>query len=197
MPRLFVALTLPDEIKRSLEPLATGLDDVRWLLPEQQHLTLRFLGELDDGVMADVGEALALVPGIPFELRLKGIGHFPPRGEPRVLWVGVEKNTELRRLKRRIDRTLKAIGVPPDGRKFAPHVTIARLRHLPSAAGLGTYLMRHSLYRSEPFAVSDFQLWSSWLHPNGAEYRIEASYELLPGLDDGDPGEFGETHWEL
>ena len=179
MPRLFVALTLPDEIKQSLEPLATGLGDVRWLLPEQQHLTLRFLGELDDGVMADVGEALTLVPGMPFELRLKGIGHFPPRGEPRVLWVGVEKNPELRRLKRRIDRTLKAVGLAPDGRKFAPHVTIARLRHLPTAASLGTYLMRHGLYRSEPFAVSDFQLCSSWLHPNGAEYRVRGELRAL------------------
>ncbi len=197
MPRLFVALNLPDEIKRSLEPLTKGLGDVRWLLPEQQHLTLRFLGELDNGIAAEVSEALALVPGTPFDLRLKGIGHFPPRGEPRVLWVGVEKNTELRRLKRRIDRALKEVGLTPDGRKFAPHVTIARMRRPPTAAGLGTYLMRHGLYRSEPFAVSGFDLCSSWLHPNGAEYQIEARYELLPGLDDGDADELGQPRWEL
>ena len=105
MPRLFVALDLPEDTKRSLEPLGMGLGDVRWLDADQQHLTLRFLGQLDDGWVREVADALALVPGIPFELRLKGIGHFPLRGEPRVLWVGVEKSLELQRLKRRIDRS--------------------------------------------------------------------------------------------
>jgi 2'-5' RNA ligase len=184
MPRLFVALDLPEDIKRSLEPLAAGLGDVRWMGAEQQHLTLRFLGEVDDGWGRDAAEALALVPGVPFELRLKGIGHFPLRGEPRVLWVGVERSPELQGLKRRIDRVLKVAGLPPDPRKYAPHVTLARIRGPLSPARVGTYLMRHSLYSSAPFAVSSFHLFSSWLRPEGAEYQIEASYDLVPGLED-------------
>ena len=184
MPRLFVALPLPDRVLRSLEPLARGLGDVRWLTPDQQHLTLRFIGELDQGRLDEVAEALALVEGVPLELRLEGLGHFPPRGEPRVLWVGVAKNPELAGLKRRIDRALAAAGLPAENRKFAPHVTLARIRGPLSQDRLATYLMRHSLYRSEPFAVSDFHLFSSWLKPYGAEYQIEASYELVPGLDD-------------
>jgi RNA 2',3'-cyclic 3'-phosphodiesterase len=184
MSRLFVALDLPEDVKRSLEPLGRGLGDVRWLDAEQQHLTLRFLGQLDNGLTREVAEALALVPGVPFELRLKGIGHFPLRGEPRVLWVGVEKSLELQRLKRRIDRVLDQAGLSPDSRKFAPHVTIARIRGPLSPVRLGTYLMRHSLYRSEPFPVSSFHLYSSWPRAEGAEYQIEASYELLPGLDE-------------
>ena len=91
MPRLFVALDLPAAVKRSLEPLGKGLGDVRWLLPEQQHLTLRFIGDVDNGAMHDVVEALATVPARPFQLMLKGLGHFPPRGEPRVLWGGREE----------------------------------------------------------------------------------------------------------
>jgi 2'-5' RNA ligase len=184
MPRLFVALDLPEEIKRSLEPLERGLGDVRWMGADQQHLTLRFLGEMDNGWARDVAEALALVPGIPFDLRLKGIGHFPLRGEPRVLWVGVEKSLELGRLKRRIDRVLEGAGLSPDPRKFAPHVTIARIRGPLSPTRLGTYLMRHSLYRSESFPVSSFHLYSSWPRPEGADHQIEASYELVPGLDE-------------
>ncbi len=184
MPRLFVALDLPEEIKRSLEPLGRGLGDMRWLEPDQQHLTLRFLGQLDNGWTRDVAEALALVPGVPFELRLKGIGHFPLRGEPQVLWVGVEKSLELQRLKRRVDRVLGDAGLEPERRKFTPHVTIARIRGPLSPTRLGTYLMRHSLYRSEPFPVSSFHLYSSWLRPEGAEHQVEASYELLPGLED-------------
>lgn len=184
MPRLFVALPLPPSVKRSLEPLSRGLGDVRWLMPDQQHLTLRFVGELDNGRMNELIEALSLVHGWPFDLRLGGLGHFPPRGEPRVLWVGVEKSPDLASLKRRIDRALSEIGLPPETRKFAPHVTLARIRGPLSRDRLGTYLMRHSLYRSEHFAVSEFHLYSSWLKPAGAEYQIEASYELVPGLED-------------
>lgn len=184
MPRLFVALDLPEGTKRSLEPLGRGLGDVRWLSADQQHLTLRFLGQLDNGRSRDVAEALALVPGVPFELRLKGISHFPLRGEPRVLWVGVERSIELQRLKRRIDRALDEAGLAPDPRKFAPHVTIARIRAPLSPVRLGTYLMRHGLYRSEPFPVSSFHLYSSWLQADGADHQIEASYELVPGLDE-------------
>jgi 2'-5' RNA ligase len=184
MIRLFVALALPAPIKRSLAPLARGLGDVHWLLPEQQHLTLRFIGELDNGRVNEVADALSLVPGLPFELRLKGLGHFPPRGEPRVLWAGVEKSAELHGLKRRIDRALKQIGLAPEARKYSPHVTLARLRRPPPQAGLATWLMRHALYRSEPFPVSSFQLYSSWLRDEGADYVVEASYELVPGAED-------------
>ncbi len=184
MPRLFVALPLPPAVRRSLEPLARGLGDVRWLTSDQQHLTLRFLGDIDNGRMNDVAEALALVHGWPFELRLKGLGHFPPRGEPRVLWVGVEKSADLAGLKRRIDQALKQARLPPENRKFAPHVTLARIRAPLSRDRLGTYLMRHSLYSSEPFAISDFHLYSSWLKSDGAQHQLEASYELVPGVDD-------------
>jgi 2'-5' RNA ligase len=180
VPRLFVALDLPDDVKRSLEPLAKGLGDVRWSTPDQQHLTLRFLGEVDNGTTHDVVDALATVPALPFELRLKGLGHFPPRGEPQVLWVGVDRSAELKSLKRRIDRALAAVGMRPESRKFAPHVTIARIRAPLSPTRLGTYLMRHSLYRSAAFPISSFHLYSSWLRPDGAEHQLEASYELVP-----------------
>jgi RNA 2',3'-cyclic 3'-phosphodiesterase len=186
VPRLFVALDLPDSVKRSLEPLARGLGDVRWSTPDQQHLTVRFIGEIGNGAVHDVIEALAAVPSAPFELTLKGLGHFPPRGDPRVLWVGVEKSAELVRLKRRIDRALEEVGMPPESRKFTPHVTLARIRAPLSPTRLGTYLMRHSLYRSAPFHISSFHLYSSWLRADGAEHQIEASYEVVPGLDEID-----------
>jgi 2'-5' RNA ligase len=186
VPRLFVALDLPEPVKRSLEPLARGLGDVRWSTPDQQHLTLRFIGDVDNGAVRDIVEALATVPARPFQLTLKGLGHFPPRGEPRVLWVGLERNAELARLKRRIDRALRDAGVAPESRKFAPHVTLVRIGAPLSPTRLGTYLMRHALYRSEAFAISSFHLYSSWLRADGAEHQLEASYELVPGLDDLD-----------
>jgi 2'-5' RNA ligase len=196
MPRLFVALDLPQEIKQSLEPLSRGLGDVRWLGPEQQHLTLRFIGELDNGRMNDVIDALALIVGEPFELRLKGLGHFPPRGEPRVLWVGVERSPSLGQLKRRIDWALRQVGLAPESRKFAPHVTLARIKGPLSPTRLGTYLMRHSLYQSALFPVSAFHLFSSWLRSDGAQYRVEASFELVPGAEELEPWEVGRYPWD-
>ena len=182
MPRLFVALDLPEDIKLSLAPLTRGLGDVRWLLPEEQHLTLRFIGEVDNGRMEDVVEALTLVDGAPFELRLGGIGHFPPRGEPRIIWAGVEKSEPLKRLKRAVDRALDEIGLPAEGRKFTPHITLARLRRPPAPQRLATWLATHSLYRSAPFTVRGFHLYSSWLRADGAEHTLEAGYELHPGF---------------
>jgi 2'-5' RNA ligase len=186
VPRLFVALDLPEPVKRSLEPMARGLGDVGWATPDQQHLTLRFIGEVDNGAVHDIVEALATVPATPFQLTLRGLGHFPPRGEPRVLWVGVEKSAELTSLKRRIDRALRDTEVAPESRKFAPHVTLARIRAPLAPTRLGTYLMRHALYRSEAFPVSSFHLYSSWLRADGAEHQLEASYELVPGEGDFD-----------
>ena len=185
MVRLFVAIPLPSDIKRSLEPLASGLGDVRWTTPEQQHVTLRFIGEVDNGRADEMADMLSMVPGMPFDLRLKGIGHFPPRGEPRVIWAGVEKTAGLRDLKHRIDRVLRSAGLAADRQKFSPHVTLARLRRPPSRAGLATYLMRHSLYRSAPFTVGGFDLYSSRLRTDGPAYRLEASYHLTPGTGDG------------
>ncbi|MGI9498692.1 MAG: RNA 2',3'-cyclic phosphodiesterase [Geminicoccaceae bacterium] len=184
MPRLFVAIDLPDTIKRSLEPLARGLGDVRWMGDDQLHLTLRFIGELDNGQANEIADALALVPGLPFEVKLRGIGHFPPRSEPRVIWTGVERQPELTRLKRRIDRALQQAGLERDRKKYVPHVTLARLRRPPTEAGLATYLMRHSLYQSPSFPVSGFKLFSSWLDSSGADYQGEASYDLTPGSED-------------
>ena len=179
MPRLFVALDLPDTVKTSLASLMRGLGDVRWLSDDQLHLTLRFIGEIDNGQARDVADALSLVEGRPFDLSLKGIGHFPPKSEPRVIWAGIEPQPELQALKRRIDHALLEAGLDRDSKKYLPHVTLARLRRPPTKAGLATYLMRHSLFRSPSFPVSGFQLFSSWLDGQGADYQLEASFDLL------------------
>lgn len=184
MPRLFVALDLPNDIKESLDPLMQGLDDVRWMHDDQLHLTLRFIGELDNGRANDVADALSLVAGLPFDLCLKGIGHFPPRGDPRTIWASIQRQSELTSLKRRIDRALQQAGIARDTKKYTPHVTLARLHHPPARALLATYLMHHSLYQSPSFPVSGFKLYSSWLDGHSADYQVEASYELVPGSEE-------------
>ena len=157
---------------------------MRWLEPEQQHLTLRFIGELDNGRLEEVAEALALIEGAPFELGLQGLGHFPPRGEPQVLWVGVAKSPELARLKRRIDRALATVSLPPESRKFAPHVTIARIRAPLSRERLGDL---SDAPQPVPERTLPGQRLPSLFEPPQARWRPappRGEYELVPGLDD-------------
>ncbi len=184
MHRLFVALDLPRYHKDAIEAIQRGLPDVRWTDPDTLHVTLAFLGEVDNGVFRDAMEALSHVHTRPFNLDLHGLGHFPPRGPVKQLWVGVRLDPELERLQRRVSRALSDIGVKPDKRKFTPHVTIARFRAPPPERRLQAFFQRHSLIRLPSTTVSDFHLYSSWLGGGGPHYEIEASYELVPGLTD-------------
>lgn len=181
MPRLFVAIDIPDEVAESLERLCVGLPDVRWTEPEDFHLTVRFIGEVDTPTFLEIGSALAQVSSPPFDVRLHGIGHFPPRGEPTTLWIGADGGEPLLALRRRIDRALAAVGVGPEPRKFHPHVTLARFRRPPPENRLGAFLRNTGLYRSPSFAVSGFSLWSSVLRPEGALHALEASYDFVSG----------------
>ena len=112
MPRLFVALDPPDEVKDALDRLCEGLPGIRWSDRGQFHLTLRFIGEVEQGTFYDIGEALANVSHPPFELALKGLGQFPPRGAPHTLWVGMDDPAgALATLRRRIERALAGLNV--------------------------------------------------------------------------------------
>lgn len=187
MPRLFTALDLPDPIQDELDALEAPIEGFRWLEADQRHLTLRFIGEVDRGAYREIAEALTGIEGLPFELTLRGIGHFPPRGAPQTLWAGVEPNPELDRLKQAADRALREAGLDRDPRRFLPHVTLARLRHPPPHDAFAAYLMRHALFRSSPFIVQGFGLYSSRLHPDGARYIEEERYDLMT-VDDDDAG---------
>ena len=140
-------------------------------------MTLRFIGETDGGMRQKIGEALAAVRCQPFSLELKGVGFFPPRQEPQVLWAGLEKSEPLLHLHRQIENALKRVGVEPEGRKYSPHVTLARLRGTP-ASTVGGWLVQHSLLVTPPFPVSSFRLYRSVLAPDGAKHFVEAEYPL-------------------
>jgi RNA 2',3'-cyclic 3'-phosphodiesterase len=184
VPRLFIALDLPENVVAALDRLCEGLPGVRWSEPSQFHLTLRFLGEVGQGTFYEVGEALARVGHPPFELALKGLGQFPPRGAPHTLWAGVEdRSGALPTLRRRIERVLDDVGLPPERRKFAPHVTLGRFRGgPPPEERLASYLFRRNLFRTEPFPVSSFGLYASQLRPEGPLYTLEASYDFVAGV---------------
>ncbi len=178
MYRLFVAIELPEWVKAELSGLSFGLPGANWVPDDQLHLTLRFIGEVDRVQFEEIGQALTEVQLDPFDLVLEGVGTFPPRGTPNVLWVGVEKNEPLLQLRRRVESALVQAGVTPEGRKFSAHITLARLKNAPMNR-LGEFLTGHALFQLDPFEVEEFHLFSSQLTSRGAIHTLEATYSLL------------------
>ncbi len=174
--RLFVAIDLPESVTDELERICTGLPGARWIDPEQYHLTLRFVGEVDGLVFQDIDEGLAELEFEPFTLELTSFGHFPLRGAPKVLWAGISTREPVDQLRRAVERVVTSAGVAPEHRKFSPHVTVARFPGGAPIQRLQRFLAGHALYRSEPFEVNRFHLYSSQLHQDGAIHTLEASY---------------------
>jgi len=177
MYRLFVAVDLPDLVSRALSGLCFGLPGAKWIDESRMHVTLRFIGEVDGAVFRDIEEALETVRAEPFDLSLKGVGYFPPRRDPEILWVGVEKNSALVHLRNKIESALVRAGLEPENRKFTPHVVLARLKGTP-AGRVARFMAENGLFRIDPFPVSEFCLYSSFLASEGAVHTLEASYEL-------------------
>ncbi|HTT82281.1 MAG TPA: RNA 2',3'-cyclic phosphodiesterase [Rhizomicrobium sp.] len=176
MMRLFVALALPEQIAESLLFLQGGVPGARWSQREQLHLTLRFIGEVDGRDAAAIDDALAAIRAPRFTLELRGVGEFGGKN-PRALWVGVREDAPVLHLQRKIESALQRVGLAAEERKFAPHVTLARLRASPRDRVI-TFLATHALYASPPFEVNNFILYSSQTTPNGSLYRPERAYAL-------------------
>jgi 2'-5' RNA ligase len=176
MIRLFVAIDLPDEVAEPLARLQTGVPGARWQTREQLHLTLRFIGEVDGRDAASIDEMLGSISDPRFMLELKGVGEFGGKN-PRALWAGVAPNEALTHLQRKVERVLQQLGLPPEERKYTPHVTLARLRGTPRGAAMD-FLTDHALYASGPFEARAFTLFSSHLSPNGSIYTPERVYPL-------------------
>lgn len=175
--RLFIALGLPDDVCERLTVLAGGLPGARWVPPENLHLTLRFLGEVDNGLARDIDDALHGIDFPRFDLTLSGIGVFTEGKRINTLWVGVDGNPQLERLQAKVDQASVRAGVKPDRRKFKPHVTLARGR-IENGPKLERFLMEHSLFRHGPFTIDAFTLYSSHLQAGGPLYTQEVVYPL-------------------
>ena len=177
MLRLFVGIEFPPELKLRLSLLETALPGARWIDPGNLHLTLRFIGEITEDVAADVDEALAQLRARRFSLQLAGTGVFGGN-RPHTLWVGVERDPDLISLHDKIELALIRIGLAPEPRRFAPHVTLARLRD-PVLDGLGHFLAAHARFRAAPLPVEQFSLVASFPTKAGSIYEDQADYPLI------------------
>ena len=178
MLRLFVGIGFSPELKLRLSLLCSGMPGAKWVDPGNFHLTLRFIGETGESVAADIDEALARLRAHRFILQLAGIGVFGSGDKPRSLWVGVERSPELVALRDKIEQALIRLGLPPEPRKFSPHVTLARL-HKPALNNLSGFLAAHAQFRAAPYPVEGFSLIASFQTKAGSIYEDQADYPLL------------------
>ncbi len=175
--RLFVGLALPPPLRAALHGLQGGLRGARWVAPENLHLSLRFVGEVDRRQANDLAEELAFVRAAPFGLRLAGAGVFGSGRRPRVLWAGVAAEPALAALKRQVDAACTRAGFGPDERRFTPHITLARVKGgAPGAAERRASGLAGAV--SGEFAVDAFVLFESHLRAEGAQYSCAAQYAL-------------------
>jgi 2'-5' RNA ligase len=176
MPRLFTGLEVPAVIADALSSLRGGLPGARWIDPENYHLTLRFIGDVDDAMAHEVASVLSRVRRQPFALRVEELKSFGGR-KPRAIVAALGPAQAVTELQAEQERLMQLLGLEPDGRKFVPHVTLARLRES-SSRQVADYLAVRAPVRSPMFPVSRFVLFSSRASIGGGPYVVEAAYPL-------------------
>lgn len=188
MTRTFIAVRLPDAVRAQLalqiESLKPQLPAaVRWVAPESLHLTLAFLGELDDARLAAAKEATAVAAheGAPFTLALTHLGTFGPARSPRVVWAGVSGDVSaLANLQGRLATELELRGFPHEDRPFSPHLTLARIKEpLPSDTGRAVpELLRSTPADHGSWQVHELCVMKSELSRSGARYTCLHAFPL-------------------
>ncbi|HTR85779.1 MAG TPA: RNA 2',3'-cyclic phosphodiesterase [Reyranella sp.] len=179
MPRLFIALPVPDEIADELIPLQSGVPDARWIPAENFHVTLCFAGEVHGSALRDLEEELGDIAGPRFPVAIAGVEHFSSGKQPRALVALVEKSDRLDWLAQKVSTVTRNCGIEVERRKFRPHVTLARF---PSGAETGHHIAQfmasHSTFKAGPWLADHFALFSSRQSGGGRIYTEEAAYDL-------------------
>jgi 2'-5' RNA ligase len=179
-----VAIRLPSEVKELLKTIQTGLDrgfrGVSWVKPESIHLTLKFLGEIDDAkVRAATSELQKAALGIgPFTVELEGVGSFPNARNPRVIWAGIRENIALQKLYKNVEERLKSAGFEADDRPFTPHLTLCRIKSAEDGRALGRLLTEAKIESRAAFTANSFAFMKSVLKPSGAEHTPIQEFAL-------------------
>jgi RNA 2',3'-cyclic 3'-phosphodiesterase len=196
--RLFVALALPENIRWQLRLLCGGLptrngNGSRWVPPENFHITLRFLGEVDGRDAHYVDAALAGIRAPRFSVRLKGVDAFTSGQRVKAVYAGVEKQPALQHLHDKVESAVVRAGLAPAGQKYTPHVTLTRPKD-PPMAKLQQYLVEHSLFKTEPFEITHFTLFSSEMGSEHSVYTAQRSYALTEPAAEAPARELAKRH---
>lgn len=177
--RLFVAIDLPDAVKAQLTHLRANLAGAKWVGRDQMHLTLRFIGDATELQKTKLEAGLAAIKAAPFSFHLEGVGQFPPKGKPRVLWVGLPPVDALYHLQAQVEQAAITCGFERADYPFSPHITLARFRIPPAATGeTESYIRQHSGFKSDLINVDQFTLYASLLTQTGPLYTALAHLTL-------------------
>jgi len=177
LPRLFTGIEVPEHVSLALSLKRGGLHGARWIDPENYHITLRFIGDVDHAIAQEVTDAIDRVAhSEAFNLRISHLGSFGG-DKPRALYAGVDQNPAMQRLQAAQERVLQRLGLEPDGRKFVPHVSLARLRGT-AAEDLARFMAFAGRFEPLEFRVDRFVLFSSRDMVGGGPYLVEQAYPL-------------------
>jgi len=186
--RLFVALESPSAVRENFAALINELrgaepgsaeSKARWVRPENLHVTLKFIGNVDDGKVDAIRGALGEIhAGSAVSLTLGGLGFFPSEKRPRVFWAGMEASPNLAALAREIDARLEKLGIPRETREFAPHLTLARFDPPGVSEKLRGAVQERATREFGALSTGEFHLFESKTLPAGTEYTRLASFRF-------------------
>lgn len=176
--RLFVGVEIPGDIAAGLYPLARAIKGISAQTPQNMHITLKFIGNVDPGLAAEIDGVLSKVRFTPFDLRVQGMGVFASARKIRILWAGVNGQPALRKLADRVEQALLSLEEVPamEMRKFTPHITLGRNRDA-ARARIEQVVADHSDLASRPFTIDRFCLYESHSTTDGPEFRVIAAYD--------------------
>ncbi|MCP8939783.1 RNA 2',3'-cyclic phosphodiesterase [Alsobacter sp. SYSU M60028] len=178
MLRLFTGLEVPQDVAASLSIMKGGLAGARWIDETNYHVTLRFMGDIDESAARDVWSLLGDIRRRrPLTLTIEGLDVFGG-DKPRALVARIAPTPALVELQAEQERLVRRIGLPPDKRKFTPHVTLARLRDT-SPWHAADFLSARGRFPTRSFTADRFVLFSSRASVGGGPYVVEAAYPLV------------------
>jgi 2'-5' RNA ligase len=180
--RLFIAIETPSNIIPQIaamrDRLRTSTDNVRWEPNEKLHATLKFLGDTEETLLPEIVLYLRGVSreSRPMEIRYSGIGCFPNRREPRIIWVGIEETGGLLSLlQSRMESGMTQFGFKKEQRAFHPHLTLGRVKNTRNIASL-LRTVESATFDSQPVLLQEFSLIKSILGPTGSTYTVLERY---------------------
>lgn len=176
--RLFIAIELPDDVKGVLSRLRADITGARWVPVSQLHLTLSFLGDVDDASVKLLTSGLKQIRAPGFDLVFAGVGCFPNQRNPRVLWVGIRPEPFLSDLAAQVRSVVFACNIATEDRPFSPHITLARIRQ-PIRQPISPFIDLYQKLELPAFPVHEFILFTSRLTPQGAIHTPLGSFPLI------------------
>ena len=182
--RVFVALDIPDEVRRAIANLIRRLEKTcrgaRWVRPESIHVTLKFIGEASDEQVERIRESLAGVrSATQVEINFRGTGFFPSANRPRVFWAGIEASSNLAELAAETERRMEKLGIARESRPFKPHLTLARFDSTEGVSKLVAAVAAEGSLEFGRGSWREFHLYQSQLKPGGAVYTRLATFPFV------------------